>query len=758
MFDTSERLLNHMFSSSDDVLYDLSQRAQSNVEENMLFEAMREIRVKQKGLSNQFLFELTNHFNQLVVPHSSDIEDTRRSRKLSIDDLTLVEGDKLESDIAISNMVASSRLRFKEQLYPLTLRLDHLSLNRYISQDTSPLDPKAQAESFGEAAKILKINFKAKLILFKLFEKHVLRQMGDFYKEANQILADHGVLPIIPKGDKKPPQAETTEPFVDPYSAQHPSAAARNAQTQPNYHQSPGAQGFVHTPQGSVNTGLTPTQSTLAHSISSLSNAANEVQLQLTLHTIANIMAAIRPLHVATTPGMHLASGSVPYHNFTAYPGPQLATPVLSQGLARCQHDAQIMLNGHLQSVIPDVVQQILKADAGETRSLDQNQEDIINLVSLFFENVLADHDLSDPVQTIICRMQIPILRIALEDQDFFENKNHFARRFINTITDVATGFESADDLDNHPLFEQIKAAVSRINDDQETTASTLKNEYKRIAEARFKEKSKSSLVEERTTQKEAGLAKNRQAQQHAKALLLQRMKNVELPQAISSFLTERWLPVLIMTYMKLGRDNPVWVDHDQLVTDLIWLAHPHADKQSQARRPKLKARVLQVAYQGIASVEHSAERCRKHIDDLSHAIDQISDEQELTLSYQSLSDEQENRLRFAKDERRNLHATDRMLRRSLSGDFFALARDMDLDTWFEYLNPKTGEEMQCKLSAKVDPETYIFVDRNGMKRMVKSRREFAYDLQYNKARVVDTNPAFDRVMKKVVDNLVAIA
>lgn len=749
MFDTSERLLNHMFSSSDDVLYDLSQRAQSNREENMLFEAMREIRVKRKGLSNQFLFELTNHFNQLVVPHSNDIEDTRRSRKLTIDDLSLVEGDKLESDIAINNMIASSRLRFKEQLYPLTLRLDHLSLNRYISQDTSPLDPKAQAESFGEAAKILKIDFKAKLILLKLFEKHVLRQMGEFYKEANQILADHGVLPIIPKGDKEPPSAEPSQPFREPGQT---SGAAPGIGAPPLQ-----ASGFT-TPPSPLSGHPGQPQTALAQSISSLSSAASEVQLQLTLHSIANLMAAIRPVHVQSTPGLHLASGNIPYYNFTAYPGPQLGTPTLSQGLARCQSAVQSLLNNNLQSVIPDMVDRILHAGQGETKSLNQSQEDIINLVSLFFENVLGDHDLSDPVQAIICRMQIPVLRIALEDQDFFENKNHYARRFINTITDVATGFESNDDLESYPLFQQIRAAVSRINEDQETTAATLKQEYKSIAESRFREKSKSSLVEERTTQKEAGLAKNRQAQQHAKALLLQRMKNVELPSAISSFLTDRWLPVLIMTYMKLGRDNAVWVDHEQLVTDLIWLAHPHTDKQSRARRPKLKARVLQVAYQGIASIEHNPERCKTYIDELSAALAQISDEQDADLTYEALTSEQQSRLQVVKDERRHLHATDRMLRRSLSGDFFALARDMDVDTWFEYLNPKTGEEMQCKLSAKVDPETYIFVDRQGRKRMVKSRREFAYDLQYNKARVVDTNPAFDRVMKKVVDNLVAVA
>jgi hypothetical protein len=35
-----------------------------------------------------------------------------------------------------------------------------------------------------------------------------------------------------------------------------------------------------------------------------------------------------------------------------------------------------------------------------------------------------------------------------------------------------------------------------------------------------------------------------------------------------------------------------------------------------------------------------------------------------------------------------------------------------------------------------------------------KTRKQFAYDMQFNRARLVDTRPFFDRMMGKVVNNL----
>src|SRR5690606_30737192 len=69
-----------------------------------------------------------------------------------------------------------------------------------VNEDTNPLDPRQLTHSFIDAAeKQLQISIKARLILFKLFEKHVLKQLGHIYSDANQVLIEAGILPKVPK-------------------------------------------------------------------------------------------------------------------------------------------------------------------------------------------------------------------------------------------------------------------------------------------------------------------------------------------------------------------------------------------------------------------------------------------------------------------------------------------------------------------------------------------------------------------------------
>ena len=48
----SRQLMEHMFSATDDLFYELSKRASSNNEQTLYFESMREIRVKNPTKTN----------------------------------------------------------------------------------------------------------------------------------------------------------------------------------------------------------------------------------------------------------------------------------------------------------------------------------------------------------------------------------------------------------------------------------------------------------------------------------------------------------------------------------------------------------------------------------------------------------------------------------------------------------------------------------------------------------------------------------
>ena len=61
-------------------------------------------------------------------------------------------------------------------------------------EKNNPLSPKRLSTNFSNASKILSIDIKARIVIFKHFEKAVLAKLSELYKQANEKLIRAGVL------------------------------------------------------------------------------------------------------------------------------------------------------------------------------------------------------------------------------------------------------------------------------------------------------------------------------------------------------------------------------------------------------------------------------------------------------------------------------------------------------------------------------------------------------------------------------------
>ncbi|HMU67140.1 MAG TPA: DUF1631 family protein, partial [Cellvibrionaceae bacterium] len=140
-----EQLLAHMFSAVDDLFYDLSKRASSNNEANLYFEAMREIRVNREGTAKRFLHQVGSAFAHLADRERFGSAPAKEHSNIN---LSLVEGDDLEIDLAKTTMISSARALFNDDLYHLTARLNELLPLLDIDENSNPLDPEQLTKAF----------------------------------------------------------------------------------------------------------------------------------------------------------------------------------------------------------------------------------------------------------------------------------------------------------------------------------------------------------------------------------------------------------------------------------------------------------------------------------------------------------------------------------------------------------------------------------------------------------------------------------
>ncbi len=707
-----EQLLAHMFSAVDDLFYDLSKRASSNQEANLYFEAMRDIRMGREGAAKRFLYLIGKGFSKLL-----DMHELGGSYSLDEEPVTLaiIDGEDMEIDLARTTMISRARALYSEELHELCARLDLVVTPVPITEQNNPLDPQQLADAFVDACNSkLSVNLKGKLIVLKMFEKHLLGQMGNVYRLANQVLIDAGILPKVAR------QSRSAE------EAKYP----------------------VHTrPQAGAAMAAPATRNTPAAPFS-----LNPAALGILMAAARN--ASYGSSHQGRAPAINC-------YIYTANPGPVMPHAELSQLLTLAQQKIEQTLSSDLpRNMIGEIVSDLLASnDAAEPQALQQADEDVINLVALFFDEVLADENLPIAVQSLVCRLQIPILKVAMRDSQFFDEENHPARQLINGITGAGLELDDTKPLDKDPVYLKMFELVQHINHYYQADDSIFAEAQASLQALLDKEKRKSTLVEQRTLQAEEGQHRLVQARLAAQALIYEKIRDLALQDNVGNFLTGYWLQALTFIHLRRGPSSAEWLAAEQTIVDLIWLCHEHEDSRSPSRRERMLPQLLDAIEAGLANILSDASERNAIVQDLEQTLQGISRQQLPTESFHAITDAQLDELGHGQQSPKSwndMTPIERHMARhqELFNQYYVAAKDMPLGTWVESTDEVSGKQLRGKLTTKLDGDTYLFVNRLGAKVMEKTCKNLALDLQSQRVRVLDSRPMFDRIMTRLVGRL----
>ena len=133
-------MLASMFDNTDDVLFELADKATSNADQTMYFDSMREVRIKREAMEIRFSRVTQENF-KLFYPGPSAAQTESAKAELDNGDLSLVEDDELEENVAIRGMISKVHTRFGESLQQLTQRMGSLLTATTVNEENNPLGP-----------------------------------------------------------------------------------------------------------------------------------------------------------------------------------------------------------------------------------------------------------------------------------------------------------------------------------------------------------------------------------------------------------------------------------------------------------------------------------------------------------------------------------------------------------------------------------------------------------------------------------------
>ena len=536
-----------LFDNADDTLFEMADRATTNVEQSAFFEAMRDLRLKRKGIERGFLQKVVENFSSL---NQYEIGKAPQLDTMSFDNLSLVQNDELEESVAVDAMVGKVLNRDGVALAHLSTRLNTL-VSRKVEDKTNPLGPRPLCEAFLEACRGLGVEIKVKLIILKLFDKYVLSEVEQLYAEANQQLVANGVLPELKSAPVRRPA--------------HQQRAAQ-ARTAAEYAADGVADGVPLGAGGYI-----------------------DAEHQEAFGALQDLLAQAR--------GSLLPQRAMPAD----------AMPISSGDLMRLLSHLQAHLPAQSIEEV-DVRQQLdhlltrVSSKSGRSRVVGQVDEDVINLVSMLFEFILDDRTLPDSLKALIGRMQIPMLKVAVLDKTFFSRGSHPARRLLNEIASAALGWAEQNDVQRDSLYQKIEQVVMRLLNDFIDDTAIFAELLEDFTSFSGDERRRSELLEQRTRDAEEGRARTEMARQEVERVLNQRLFGRTLPEVVVRLLQEAWSKVMLLTCLKHGSDSEQWTAALATMDDLIWSVESHEDPESRMRLLEMVPHLLKSLRDGLAS------------------------------------------------------------------------------------------------------------------------------------------------------------
>jgi hypothetical protein len=204
--------------------------------------------------------------------------------------------------------------------------------------------------------------------------------------------------------------------------------------------------------------------------------------------------------------------------------------------------------------------------------------------VARLFDQLFDDPKIPLGAKGLIGRLQIPMLKVAIADKEFFSKQDHPARRLLDTLGEIAirlpADFNTTSTLFGHletilqELITGFKDEVDIFDIIREQLVALMAREDERIEQ-------ESRAAAEQVVQEEALSVAKSVAQQEVSA----RVQAYPLPGPVLEFLIEQWLRLMMIIHVKRGVASTAWKNALQAMDELIWSVQP---KETLEDRRKL--------------------------------------------------------------------------------------------------------------------------------------------------------------------------
>ena len=242
-----------------------------------------------------------------------------------------------------------------------------------------------------------------------------------------------------------------------------------------------------------------------------------------------------------------------------------------------------------------------------------------IEIVALMFQAILQEDRIPPAIRVWFARLQMPVLRIALSEPDFFGTANHPARQLIDRMGSCVMGFD-ASGIQGGALEKEIKRVVQVIEQYPETGKRVYELVY-----AEFQKFLQKFLTGNGAALKVASVA---QQVEQKETLTIQytiemrnMLKDIPVREEIRTYLFKIWAEVLAVAAVRKGPQHAETLELKKTSTDLVWAASAKPNRADRARVIQDLPKLLQRLRAGMALLGMAPSQQDVHIKTVSDTL-----------------------------------------------------------------------------------------------------------------------------------------
>ena len=526
---------------------------------------------------------------------------------LALEDLSLVVATDLDESLTLQEMASRAEARHSLPLLELAHRLAVLVGRAAFEADTMPMGPAHIGSALRYAAAGLDIPVDHRVLLYEVFDRLAMSGIGALYIGANALLIEHRILPHLQIQTAAKGRSAGARPGIDPRPdevAARDAAAPRPAQKRTS------TMG-----EDSAAMGLAAFE-VASHSVRSNNNGNSSTgnrpappQRDVPLvRSAAELRDAeqFKPVREWLAGRRRVLELPMPTKDAEAYE-PSARELQNALGTLQVRSPPTIMLGGKVvhrtfAQLKQDLLNQLRQvAPPGQATQLGEEDADTIETLGLLFDEMMQGLRTSGRTRSLLTRLQVPILRVALRDKGFFLRADHPARLLLNTVAEAGQHWiDDGGGESDTALIERVQRAIERVNHEFDADLKLLEKINDDLLLHMGSLARKAEVAERRLVEAARGREKLLLARDTAQRAVSNRLIDAKPSRLLRTLLEQAWIDVLALTLLRHGEDSSAYKGQIEMTDQLIAVGDtsgPAAQPYVAHWREEIEAGLAQVGY-----------------------------------------------------------------------------------------------------------------------------------------------------------------